>query len=391
MTPNLTMGGAERWVVSMVKFAEPLQLQWTGVVVSGWGGIDELLCAELAQYTEVHTHEIPANGRPPDWRSLKHCRGVHKTFQRAMQHVCRDAQVVVTWGGVDIGAWADHLDIPVVLTSHTTEADGRTAPITGATHLAAVSEAAADYFRGRPGAERPLAVIYNGADRQRCVAAATTRPLRAAWGVEENDIVIGYVGRQSREKNPRAAIDAVAALPANYQAVYYGGPTLKDQTTARELRWLAERLAPGRVHFYSPVQDISSVLAGLDVFMLASEREAFSLGLIEAWLAGVPVVATPVGCLPELKRKYGQLVIDVPLHPSPSQLAKAVRQAHGPGGRRIAKNAQKIAATRFTCEAMVRRWTVYLEQVVNQVPYPQPTVSSLAPVGDHRSGVFLDP
>lgn len=369
MTPNLTMGGAERWVVSLAKFADPSRLQWTGVVVSGWGGIDGPLCAELAQHAEVHTHEMPVNGHPLlHRRSLKHCSRVHRTFPEALRHVTRRADVLVTWGGVDIGGWAKHVGVPVVLASHSTESDGRTSPITGATHLAAVSEAAADYFKGRPGDERPVAVIYNGADRQRCVTDGARCPQRAAWRVAGREIVIGYIGRQSSEKNPRAAIDAITRLPPRYKAVYYGGPTRKDRKTARQLRHLAQTLAPGRIQFYPPVYDIGSVFAGLDVFMLASEREAFSLGLIEAWLARVPVVATPVGCLPELKRQYGQLAIEVPLHASPGQLADAVRRAHSAEGRTIAEKAQAIAAKRFTCEAMVERWTTYLEQVVEQVP-----------------------
>ncbi len=366
LTPNLTMGGAEMWVVSLASSADHRRLRWTGAVVSGWGGLDPYLCRRLSQHVPVHTNDGGWNAQPDARRlATRYFQRIHDDFGDAIRAACRDADILVAWGGVDAKKYAPNLTIPIVQTSHTTEP----APVGGggfqsAAHLAAVSEAAKAHFSSH-GRHRDVAVIYNGADLGRCQPVRGRTAIRRQWGIGDDDVAIGYLGRHSPEKNPQAAIDAVSRLPQNYVAVYYGGPTPRDQSTTHTLRDHAERLTPGRVVFRPSVEHVGDALAGLDVFMLASRREAFSLGLIEAWLAGVPVVATPVGSLPELERRFGQLTVQVPIGASPRQLAKAARRAVDDVGQDNARRARQIAIEHFTSEAMANRWADYLQQIVS--------------------------
>lgn len=364
-TPNLTLGGAERWIVSLAKFAVSSRLRWTGAIVSGWGGLDAYLCRELARYVEVHTNDAGWHGQPGA-RTLarEHFHAIHNSFEESVASACRHADVLVGWGGDELCSAFRHLNIPLVLTSHTTQRPTPPRPIVGATHLVAVSEAATEFFRGRRGNELPVTVVYNGADLYRCQPQAGRAAQRAVWGAADTDILLGYLGRYSAEKNPAAAIEAVANLPANFKAVYYGGATPRDQQTITNIKLMARCRAPARVWFHEPVQHVGDVLAGLDVFVLASHREAFSLALIEAWLAGVPVVATPVGSLPELENKVGPLAIRMPMRPSGRELAAAVRRACGDEGREIALHAQRLAMAHFTGEAMGERWVNYLDSVI---------------------------
>lgn len=364
-TPNLTMGGAEQWVVSLARSIVDARVKWVSAVVSGWGGLDEPLCRELARHVPVHMNRDGwREGSTVPNLAKRYFSHIHGSFSDAIVSACQDADVLVAWGGDDLGKWLTHVDIPKVLTSHTSQRVLER-PIVGFSHLVAVSEAATVFFSDRNHQRLPIDVLYNGADPERCQPRILRIKQRQYWGFNDDDIVIGYLGRHSPEKNPAAAIKAISELPSRFKAVYYGGPTPRDQETTRQLRRLADEMAPGRVRFFAPIERIGDVLGALDVFMLASHREAFSLGLIEAWLAGVPVVATPVGSLPELERMYStKLTMGVSCEPSSEELASAVLRCLTPDGANTARIAQRIAEQRFTCAAMADRWATYLERIV---------------------------
>ena len=55
-----------------------------------------------------------------------------------------------------------------------------------------------------------------------------------------------------------------------------------------------------RVFFAGWQTDLSTWLSALDVFVLTSNSEGLPLGALEAMAAGLPVVTTPVGDLPEV-------------------------------------------------------------------------------------------
>jgi len=287
-----------------------------------------------------------------------------RNFRGPIAAAVEGADVVVTWGSPKMEHWFKDIHVPRVLCSHTTLKESNNWDIQGITHLTAVSRAAMGYFVGRKGFDdMPRHILYNGADPKRVISNGEARfRVRAMWGAEDKNIIVGFLGRQTSEKSPYAAAEAVKELGKGFIAVYYGWDKT-GRASDPELIDYCKRNIQGRSRFFPPTDNVGDVLSAIDVFMLASEREAFSLGLIEAWLAGKPVVATPVGSVPELEDKYGQLVFRVPKNPTCEDLAGAVRAALK-DKRGIVKRAQEIAAREFTVQAMARRWEDYLEWVV---------------------------
>src|SRR5688572_17634054 len=100
LTPNLTLGGAERWCISLIKYANPQELSWTGVVVSGWGGAEKHLCAEIAERVPLHCSLVPqshrTHHRPFDY---SHFTRIHNTLPEAVAAAATGADVIVAWGG----------------------------------------------------------------------------------------------------------------------------------------------------------------------------------------------------------------------------------------------------------------------------------------------------
>lgn len=376
LTPNLSLGGAERWVATMVKYSDPSRVRWHGVVVSGWGGLDLDLCAEISSvcpiYSEQKIEKTLRRQRPTPAAVSPDCEQFITRLQslpHAVAMAGRHADVVVAWGSQ---SYANYLAQPgspreMVLVSHSSHHKPEIIrrPEHCRLHLAAVSQAACRPFLVQD--DQPIAVIYNGVETSRLQPVSGREAQRQAWGFPPQARVLGYIGRRTAEKNPAAAAMAVQALGlGDWRAVYYGNmpvgqraPGVAEQAV---MEWAVK--AHPHIQFHDPVTQIGDVYAGLDVLMLASHSEAFSLTLLEVFCCGVPVVATPVGSVPELQEKYGPLVCEVPLCPTREQLAEACQRAISAEGQALAKKAQQLALAEFTAEKMVERWADYLERTI---------------------------
>src|SRR5690606_31602406 len=55
-----------------------------------------------------------------------------------------------------------------------------------------------------------------------------------------------------------------------------------------------------RIHYLGYRNDVQRILPAFDAYALSSRREALGLSVIEAFAAGLPVIATAVGGVPEI-------------------------------------------------------------------------------------------
>lgn len=367
LTPNFSLGGAERWVNQLLEHVPRSRVQWTGLGISGHGGADPRLCAKAAMLTQTHTYRLPPERRHPKAHPFEpvDIYKWHDNYGSIVRELTRDADCVLTWGVPDMAHIFHNVTLPRVNCSHTTviEPGGPMRPITGVTHLAGCAEIALRYFDGRPGLQNlPRQVIYNGCDPEHIrPAIGRTKQRELEWSIGCRNVAVGHIGRHSSEKNYLALAKAITHLPKRYRAIYYGRDQLLYNQPAPDLLELAKN--DSRIQCHLPVDRVGDILAGLDVLVIASHHEACSLAMIEAWLAGVPVVATPVGSVPELQKRFGTLVVEVPLDPTPEELALGIRRAADLDGQWIARYAREVALKHFTIRAMADNWATYLEQV----------------------------
>lgn len=147
---------------------------------------------------------------------------------------------------------------------------------------------------------RRVSVIYNGIDARAFSNNAGERAsVRQKMGVGPNDFLIVQVARLDYLKDHATAIRALARVKAKNAAtrlVLIGEGPERDKIEAEMHRLdLAEH-----VRFLGLRQDVARCLSAADLFLLTSISEGIPLTVIEAMSAGLPVVATRVGGVPEV-------------------------------------------------------------------------------------------
>lgn len=145
------------------------------------------------------------------------------------------------------------------------------------------------------------------------VPESARHEVRAEWSVPPEDRLLGIIGNVLPRKGHmylvRALPRVLAAMPAARLAVV--GNEASPHYAAR-VKAVAEHLGvTERVVWAGHRTDIRRVLAALDLCVLASVEESLPLVLLEAMAAGLPVVATAVGGIPECIRP-GQTGLLVP-------------------------------------------------------------------------------
>ena len=196
-----------------------------------------------------------------------------------------------------------------------------------------------------------IVVIPNGIDVA-ALGGGDREGARAALRAREGEQILLHVGRLSPVKNQRLAIEAMPLLPPATRLVLAG-----DGVDRAALEALArERGVAERVTLLGYRADAAALTAGADVALTTSLNEAMPLVVIEAMVAGVPIVSAPWRGAREMlgEGAFGTLADDY----TPPALARAVLSvlADPAGAAERAARAQAFAREEFDIATTARRY-----------------------------------
>ncbi len=147
-------------------------------------------------------------------------------------------------------------------------------------------------------AER-IALVYSGCDAPRTLSVDEKAVLRRELGVGDG-FVVGLAGNIHHYKGQHLLIEAVEKLAGeglDVSAVIVGG-CMEPGYLEGLKRYVEERGLP--VVFRGFHENIPELMQCFDVAALTTKNETFGLVLVEAMLAGVPVVGSNAGGVPEI-------------------------------------------------------------------------------------------
>jgi glycosyltransferase involved in cell wall biosynthesis len=207
--------------------------------------------------------------------------------------------------------------------------------------------------RGVP--EHLITTIHNAIEEDECAGGRNRGDFRSATGIPEDVPLVAVIGRLTREKGQRVFLRAFRALRAELsdaRAVIVG-----EGIDEQPLRVLAEELGLSSAVRFVPFQPrVAPVYRSADVVVIPSVAfEGVPNVLLEAMMAGCPVVATTVGGIPEVVTDEGEALL-VPTGDDVA-LAKAVARVLRDVGLRehLIKAARERVRSRHSAASRARR------------------------------------
>ncbi len=196
-------------------------------------------------------------------------------------------------------------------------------------------------------------VIPNGIELQqhRRLTKAELRVKREAVGVPEEGALILAVGRIS---SPKGHVDLVRAVPAIVAEVPSAFVVIAGEGEEMDtLRAAAASLGDLAVHVrvIGYWDDLAGLMAAADIYVLPSRWDAMPLSVLEAMSWGLPIVATNVGCVPEMLG-HGSAGLLVPPQDSEALAKEILRLLRNPS---LASALGKAALVRVQQHYDIRR------------------------------------
>lgn len=361
---GLGPGGAEHLLVSTARGADSTRFRFSVAYVLNW----KTALAGALENAQVGTHCLGvADARDVRWivRLWRYMNAndfdvvhVHSPLVAAVARLTiltmRHRPVVVS---TEHNSWESHGRWTRLFNRATFRLD--------AAHIG-VSQQVVDSMP--PRLQPRVEVIVHGVDVAAIAGARSERDaVRAEFGLRPEQVVICTVANLRWQKGyPDLLSAAKAVIEGGHDVVFLavGQGPLKAELRARH----AELGLGDQFRLLGYRSDVIRILAGSDIFALASLHEGYPIAVMEAMVAGLPIVATDAGGVPDAVRdgvegfvvrsehpeELARALIEVVTHPElRAQMGKSATHrgqtfSIGPAIERTQQIYQEVARRRLT-------------------------------------------
>jgi glycosyltransferase involved in cell wall biosynthesis len=364
MIDALSMGGAERLLIT---FAQQARLHHVQVTIVGFqDDRDNPILVDL-QKTGVNIQRYPA-------RSLFSLRRFIEIVRLVRREKVDILQTHLTYANILGGLVGWLTGVPVVATLHSTyfRRQGRGGLKDGiecwilrniAQDVVAVAQSVADSYHPYMG-NKPIRVIRNAVAPAPVISLQQVHRTRSEFSIPAESLLILAVGRAEAAKGYADLVDAVALLRRSHptvRLVVIGNGSRFDQL----VRYVVAKKMKGIIQFIGERKDVPAWLAASDIFVSSSHWEGLPLAVLEAMMAGLPIVATRVGELPQVVNSELGILVP-PRHPKMLSEALAVMLDDPDTRRRMGQAAREAALRDNTASSWFRNIMAMYSEILKK-------------------------
>ncbi|MBM7622958.1 glycosyltransferase [Sporohalobacter salinus] len=202
-------------------------------------------------------------------------------------------------------------------------------------------------------AQEKIKLIYKGVKKDKFINPKIISNLREEFGIEDDELIIGNVGRLCRQKAQQYLIEALPIVLKEIDRIrvlLVGGSNDREKLYRKKVKELG---LEDKVIFTGFREDIPSILKQLDFMVHTAIYEGGAPWVIlEAMMAGVPIVTTDATTIPEFVTDgvNGYLA----KNKDPDDIAKNILKMINNSERdKLGQKSAEIAREKFSFEKMV--------------------------------------
>lgn len=215
----------------------------------------------------------------------------------------------------------------------------------------AVSEKAKKDVDWLPFVKNKIKVIYNGISDFKTISKEEARKILASRYSKRT--IIFSISELHKNKGVDMALRALSLLPREIKEkiIYSVAGNGEEKENLEKL--VSELGMANMVRFLGFIPNAKELLSGTDIFLFPSRTEAFPYAILEAGMAGLPIVSTCVGGIPEVIKDMQNGIL---IHPkNPKETAEAILYLldHLDKQREFKKEIKKTVSNFFSLENMI--------------------------------------
>lgn len=208
-------------------------------------------------------------------------------------------------------------------------------------------------------------VVPNGVDYAKFskrISVESRDALRHQLGYQPSDVVIVTASRLSKKNAVDDLILSLTHLPESYKVLVAG--VGEDETMLKNL--VATHGLAARVKFLGAKShdELPALLQASEIFCRPSLSEGLGNAFLEAMAAGIPVIGTPVGGIPDFLVDNATGIFCEPRNPISIAAAAKRIQDDAALRERLIRNGETLVRERFTWEVIVPRMEALLSKLV---------------------------
>lgn len=203
--------------------------------------------------------------------------------------------------------------------------------------------------------------IYNGIDQDNTATVPKILDEEIQGFIKKGKTIVS-IGRLSAEKNFETLVDAISILKkseGDIKLVIIGDGSLRNSLFQK----ITENGLEANILLAGYKVDARRFLPLFDILVISSVTEGLPITMLEAMSAGVPVIATAVGGIPEVIRD-GVTGLLVPAR-DPVKLSSAIRKMINDKAMvgRVRSEAQTLMQKEFDSKIMANKYIILYEKL----------------------------